>query len=125
MHVIKGHVADTPPEIELPQLLSGDRLRVVTTNTTYDFLIINGRKAELTTGRADRPSGIVRINGCTFGLSSTIKPDTLFSGGNLEFIFDDGRMTHTTTAIRELHWLRIGSEVASACLSGNLLRVFV
>jgi hypothetical protein len=112
MHVVKGHVADAPPEIELRQLLPGDRLRVVTLNTTYDFLIIEGRKAELTTERADRPSGLVRINGCTFGLSSTIKPDALFSGGNLEFVFDDGRMTHTTTAIRELHWLRTADKAA-------------
>lgn len=106
MRIVKRHAADPPPEIILAELQPGDRVRVVTINTTYDFLIVEGREAELTTERADRPSGRVRINGCTFGLSSTIKPDAIFSGGSLEFIFEDGRMMHTTTAIRELHWLR-------------------
>lgn len=106
MQLLKHHVDEPPPEIDLQQLLPGDRLRVITLNTTYDLLIIEGRKAQLETGRDDRPSGLVQINGCTFGMSSTIKPGALFSGGNLEFTFEDGRMRHTTTAIRELHWLR-------------------
>lgn len=106
MHVLKHHLDEPPPEIDLRELLPGDRLRIITLNTTYDLLITEGRTAHLQTERDDRPSGPVRINGCTFGLSSTIKPDALFSGGSLEFTFDDGRMRHTTTAIREMHWLR-------------------
>ena len=106
MQALTDHVAGKPPEIDLTQLLPGDRLRIVTLHTNYDLEIIEGRIAELKCDRADRPSGRVQIQGCTFGMSSTIKPDALFSGGNLEFTFDSGRMTHTTTVIRELHWLR-------------------
>lgn len=106
MQALRDHVAESPPEIDLTQLLPGDRLRVVTLHTAYDLEIIGARVAELKCDRADRPSGRVQIQGCTFGMSSTIKPDALFSGGNLEFTFDEGRMTHTTTVIRELHWLR-------------------
>jgi hypothetical protein len=46
--------------------------------------------------------------GCTFGLSSSIKPDHLFCGGNLELSYqlDGAPMTHTTTTIKEIHLRR-------------------
>ena len=113
MNVLRQHVDEAPLEIDLTRLLPGDLLRVVTLHTTYDLEIIAGRIAELKCDRADRPSGRVQIQGCTFGRSATIKPDALFSGGNLEFTFDDGAMTHTTTVIRELHWLRRNAQPTS------------
>jgi hypothetical protein len=104
--VLRKHVEDGGAEFDLGQLQAGDLLRVVTGHTTYDFVIKEGRDAELETDRPDRPAGPVRIMGCTFGMSSSIKPDHLFCGGNLEFTFEGGAMTHLTTAIREIDWLR-------------------
>ncbi len=103
---LKLHVAEQADELDLTVLRPGDVIRVVTLHTCYDMLIIEGRDAELRTDRPDRPNGRVRMMGCTFGQSTTIKPDSLFCGGNLEFTFEDGKMTHTTTAIRALHWVR-------------------
>lgn len=97
-------------EFDLEQLHPGDRLRVVTRHTVYEFTMVSRREALLSTGRNDRPSGKVRIMGCTFGESSSIKPDHLFCGGNLKFVFEDGRMTHLTTSVREIHWLRTANE---------------
>jgi hypothetical protein len=46
--------------------------------------------------------------GCTFGRSSSIKPDHLFCGGNLElgYRLKGAAMTHRTTAIKEIHLRR-------------------
>ena len=96
-------------EFDLRQLRAGDFLQVITRHTTYDFRIVSPQEAVLETGRSDRPQGRVRILGCTFGQSSSIKPDHLFCGGNLNFIFENGRMTHLTTSIREIRWLRVGN----------------
>ena len=93
-------------EFDLRQLRAGDVLRVVTDHTTYVFRMLSAQGAILQTGRDDRPSGKVRIMGCTFGQSSSIKPDHLFCGGNLKFVCDEGRMTHSTTRIRAIQWLR-------------------
>ncbi len=103
---LQQHVTEQTDELELTELRPGDLVRVATLHTHYDLLIVEGRDAELRTNRPDRPSGRVRLMGCTFGQSSTIKPDHLFCGGNLEFSFDEGKMIHTTTTIRELHWVR-------------------
>jgi len=96
------------PAIEISQLLPQDRLIVTTTHTHYGLTIISGREADLETNRTDRPAGRVRLMGCTFGDSSTIKPDQLFCGGNLEFTYvrDGTMMTHLTTAITALRHLR-------------------
>jgi hypothetical protein len=93
-------------EFDLSQLSPGDVLKVVTQNTGYLLTVIGGREAELVCSRAGRPKGRVRIMGCTFGRSSSIKPDHLFCGGNLELTYDlEGvPMTHTTTEIREIYW---------------------
>ena len=104
--VLKQHLEDDAEEFDLRQLQPGDLLRVVTGHTRYDLLSIAGRDAQLTTDHPNRPSGKVKIMGCTFGQSSSIKPDHLFCGGSLEFTFEEGRMTHLTTAIKEIHWLR-------------------
>ena len=104
--ILKQNIEEGEAEFDLRQLEPGDLLRVVTRHTRYDLISISGRDAELATDHPDRPSGKVKIMGCTFGRSSSIKPDHLFCGGNLELTFDEGRMTHLTTAIREIHWLR-------------------
>ena len=91
---------------DLNQLQSGDVLQVFTDHTTYAFRLTAARDAELVTTRSDRPSGRVRIMGCTVGLSSTISPDHLWCGGNLEFLHDDGHQTCTTTTIRGIQLIR-------------------
>jgi hypothetical protein len=105
---LEGAAKNCGDEFDLTQLASGDELRVTSENTVYLFRMVGSRDATLVTDRPDRPSDRVRLMGCTFGLSSTIRPDHLFCGGNLEFTFERGqaRMTHTTTAIRRIDWLR-------------------
>jgi len=95
-------------ELDLSLLRSRDVVRIVTKNSEYVLKIVKGREAELTCTRAGRPNGWVRIMGCTFGRSSSIKPDHLFCGGNLELSYrlKGAAMTHRTTAIKEIHLRR-------------------
>ncbi len=108
LKVIADYTERDGPELDLTLLLPQDRLVVTTRHTHYAFVIVEDRDADLETNRPDRPSGRVRLMGCTFGDSSSIKPDHLFCGGNLEFTYDrDGvRITHLTTAIVALRHLR-------------------
>ncbi|MGA3170717.1 MAG: hypothetical protein ABSE62_06855 [Chthoniobacteraceae bacterium] len=99
---IKENVGNGDDEFELSQLEPGDLLRIVTEHTRYDFVFVAGRDADLRTDREDRPHGRVRIMGCTFGSSATIKPDHLFCGGRLEFTFNDGAATYLTSGIKEI-----------------------
>lgn len=93
-------------ELDLASMKTGDRLIVLTERTAYSFTMCADRAAELRTNRTDRPAGRVVIHGCTFGRSSTIKPDRLFCGGNLEFAHGEPRQIFTTTAIRALQLLQ-------------------
>lgn len=106
---LRAHSALGLPEINLNTLRPGDRLMVETLQTRYGFEWRDNGAVELTTNRSDRPRGAVRIQGCTFGQSSSIKPGQLFCGGNLEYVSDNGRMVHRTTAIRSLVLLRRSS----------------
>lgn len=103
---LRHHSALGLPEVDLASLGKGDRLIVETLHTRYGFEWNPDGSITLATNRADRPSGVVRIQGCTFGQSSTIKPGALFCGGNLEYLSQGGKMRHTTTAIRSLVLLR-------------------
>ena len=105
---LKANEEKIGDEFDLNQLASGDELIVRTRHTDYGFKIICDRVADLSCSRADRPHAQVKIMGCTFGKSSSIKPDHLFCGGNLEFTCDiDGRrMVHKTTAIKAIYWRR-------------------
>ena len=93
-------------ELSLSGFQAGDVVVVQTLHTRYVLCWQADGSAELTTDRPDRPAGRVRVNGCTFGASSTIKPDALFTGGNLEFVSHDAALQHRTTSIQSLHWLR-------------------
>jgi hypothetical protein len=104
--VLQAHVEGDGQRFDLNTVLPGDVLRVVTRHTVYVFAMTGKREGELRTDRADRPAGSVQIVGCTFGLSSTISPDLLFCGGNLEFRHDAGTLTCTTTAIRAIQHVR-------------------
>ena len=105
---LQEHGANEHAELDLQELRPGDLLHVGTLNTLYTFRIREDRFADMITDRPNRPAGRVKIMGCTFGLSTTISPDHLFCGGNLEFTFhrDGMRMTHTTSAIRRLQSVR-------------------
>jgi hypothetical protein len=103
---IRAHSALGLPEIELRTLRPGDRLLVETLHTRYGFEWQPDGEVELVTNRTDRPSGRVRIQGCAFGQSSSIKPAALFCGGNLEYLSTGGTMRHRTTAIRSIVLLR-------------------
>jgi len=106
-HWLKQHATRSQEEFHLEKLAPGDQLRVVTKNTIYDFVMGEGRDGILKTNRPDRPQGLARIMGCTFGLSSTIKPDYLFCGGSLEFTFQNGKFIHNTSPITAIYWLRV------------------
>lgn len=93
-------------ELDLSQLRLGDRLLVRTRNTSYLFVMTGEHTAQLSSDRADRPSGPVQIQGCVFGQSRMIKPGHLFCGGGLEITFDGGRQTFTTTAIEAIQLLK-------------------
>lgn len=95
-------------ELELAELGPGDVLKIVTQNSDYFLTIVEERAAVLTCSEPGRPAGPVQIMGCTFGQSSSIKPDHLFCGGNLELRYqlDGAPMKHTTTAIQEIHLRR-------------------
>lgn len=101
--------AATGDQFDLRQLEASDHLRVTSSHTVYTFRIVDPvmRDVVVESNREDRPSGPARIMGCTFGLSSSIKPDHLFCGGNLEFTHQNGERIHTTTAIRKVEWLRV------------------
>ncbi len=96
------------PAIDITQLQPGDQLIVSSRKTHYKFTMITDRIADLETVRADRPSGRVQLMGCTFGASTSIKPDQLFVGGNLEFthVREGVQRTHLTTSIVALRHLR-------------------
>ncbi|MBM3855083.1 MAG: hypothetical protein FJ399_18330 [Verrucomicrobia bacterium] len=100
---LRKHVAEALPEIQLSTLQPGDRLVVLTDHTAYTLVMRGNYEADLTTNRPDRPSGRVLIHGCTFGASSSIKPDHVFCGGNLEFAHgENNSKVTTTTTIRAL-----------------------
>ncbi|PYL59545.1 MAG: hypothetical protein DMF24_12935 [Verrucomicrobia bacterium] len=100
---LKASAEKVGDQLELGDVRPGDELRVVTRHTDYVFAILDNRTANLTCLRFDRPHARVKIMGCTFGNSSSIKPDHLFCGGNLEFAYElDGAAK--TTAIQAIYW---------------------
>jgi hypothetical protein len=105
---LKSNEGKLGDELELSQLEPGDLLRIVTLHSEYFLTMVKGREATLVCPQPGRPAGTVSIMGCTFGLSSSIKPDHLFCGGNLELSYqvEGVSMTHTTTAIKEIHLQR-------------------
>jgi hypothetical protein len=92
-------------ELTLADLATGDRVIIKTRNTVYLFTWKSADLADLRSNKAKAPSGPVRIMGCSFGLSSSIRPDALFCGGNLEFTHSKGEKTWTTSPIEEIHLL--------------------
>ena len=103
---LRRHAASGIAELDLRTVQPGDKLLVLTLHTAYTFAMLGQDEARLTTNRADRPAGLVRINGCTFGASSAIKPARLFCGGNLEFVHREKQLTYTTTEIRAVQLTR-------------------
>jgi len=107
LSLLAKHAGQGLPEIDLTKIGEGDVLIVTTKNSRYAFRWGQNGEAELLTNRGtERPTGRVRIHGCGFGQSSTIKPGALFCGGNLEYVSENGAMTHRTTVIRSLELLR-------------------
>jgi hypothetical protein len=96
-------------ELELSQLVAGDRLLVRTRNTHYLFLMTGAHTAYLTTDRADRPTGQVQIQGCVFGQSRMIKPGHLFCGGGLEILLTASGEVFTTAPIKAMQLVKMSS----------------
>ena len=106
---VKSKNAKLGSELDLSLLEPGDVLKVLTRNSEYILKIAKAGEADLSCRQPGRPSGRVRILGCTFGRSSSIKPDHLFCGGNLELSYrvDGAAMTHRTTTIKEIQLRRV------------------
>ncbi len=113
--------AELGDEFDLTELQVDDQLRVTTGSTVYTFRIVDPKMRDVTVeaDRENRPSGRARIMGCVFGMGSSIKPDHLFCGGNLEFTHKEGKRTHTTTAIRKVEWMRVEREGISNIEQGT------
>jgi hypothetical protein len=90
-------------ELSLASIVSGDRVVIKTRNTLYMFVWKSLDEADLRTNDPDAPAGPVRIMGCTFGMSSSVRPDAFVCGANLEFTHAGGEKTWTTSPIREIH----------------------
>ncbi len=108
LRYVKSTKGKLGEELDLSQLKPGDLVKVVTRNSEYRLTIVKNRDAVLICEQPGRPEGRVRIMGCAFGRSSSIKPDHLFCGGNLELSYrlKGAAMTHRTTAIKEIHLRR-------------------
>jgi hypothetical protein len=78
---------------------------IKTRNSLYLFTWKSGDEADVRSNDPKAPIGPVRIMGCSFGLSSSIRPDAIFCGGNLEFTHAKGEKTWTTSPIEEIHLL--------------------
>jgi len=102
---LKSLPESSQKELELAAIAPGDRVLIKTRNTHYLFTWQSDDSAELRANNRKAPCGQVRIMGCSFGLSSSIRPDALFCGGNLEFTHSKGERTWTTSAIEEIYLL--------------------
>ena len=111
LRYLKSKDSKLGDELDLADLRPGDVLKVMTRHADYLLTIGKGRDAVLRCSKPGRPEGAVRIMGCTFGRSSSIKPDHLFCGGNLELSYrlEGAAMTHRTTAIKEIQLRRVRS----------------
>jgi hypothetical protein len=106
---LASHASVKQDEISLSSVEPGDRILVKTRNTHYLLSWQSADHSELRTNSSRAPSGLVRIMGCSFGLSSSIRPDALFCGGNLELTYADGEKRWTTSAIEEIQLLHNSS----------------
>ena len=111
LRYLKSKAGTLGHELDLSELRPGDVLKVVTRHADYVLTMAKGRNADLSCSQPNRPAGPVKILGCTFGQSSSIKPDHLFCGGNLELSYrvEGAAMTHRTTTIKEIQLRRIKS----------------
>lgn len=102
---LKSLPASFEQELQLSAIVPGDRVLIKTRNTAYLLAWTGVDTADLRADDAKAPSGPVRIMGCSFGMSSSIRPDAFFCGGNLEFTHSRAEKTWTTSPIQEIHLL--------------------
>ena len=102
---VQSLAKDSLPEVELRKMKSGDCVLLKTRNTFYLLEWKTDDLVELRSNKAKAPSGPVQIMGCTFGQSSSIRPDLLTCGANLELTYNNGHRTWTTSVIDEIHYL--------------------
>jgi hypothetical protein len=93
-------------ELDLRRIKAGDCVVVKTRNTLYLLEWKTSDAVELRSNNPATPTGPVRVMGCTFGLSTSIRPDFLACGNNLELTYNDGHRTWTTSPIEEIHHLQ-------------------
>ena len=98
--------ADFGDRLDVSSLKAGDVILVATEHTHYRLEVTDARElmVKVSSDRPDRPDREMRLMGCTIGASSSISPDSLFCGGNLEMNWnEDGELhTFTTTSIQKL-----------------------
>lgn len=96
------HLVHGPSEIDLRQILPGDRILVATRNTRYTLEWREDGTVLLSSDRPDRPWGPVNIVGCVFRKSKALARGVLFCGGAMEYDSTAGKVRHRTTPITAL-----------------------
>jgi hypothetical protein len=97
------YIPTAKPEIKLWSLQEGDVLVACTKNTRYEFRWFNNGSASLTTSRDEgREARRVRLLGCTMDNADGFRAGVVFCGGNLDFVSDEGRVSHHTTPVQTL-----------------------
>lgn len=97
--------------IDLKSLREDDQILVTTCNSQYHLTVLESveRLVKMKSSRENAPEGSMTLMGCALGQSSSLSPDSLFCGGNLELNFrsQSGElMTHTTSQIKEIKILQ-------------------
>ena len=99
--------ADFGDKLDLSILQMGDALLVESHNSRYQLVCEDAaeRWFDVRCNQAQRPQGWMRLMGCTVGQSSSISPDALFCGGNLELrqtLSENETLIHRTSTIRKI-----------------------
>jgi hypothetical protein len=108
--VLRSNVESNQDEFDLRTISIGDEVRVKTLNSLYKMVICEKKSAILSCDQTGRPEGLVRIQGCAFGQSSSIKPDFLFCGGSMELFFLNENIIYRTSTIMNIYHIKIDRE---------------
>jgi hypothetical protein len=105
--LIRSISKESSIELDLRWMGPNDRVVVKTQNSIYLLTWLQDGTVEICSNREKGPQGLVQIMGTTFGLSSSIRPDVISCGANLELNYNNGDKTWTTSTVTEIHHLRL------------------
>ena len=109
------YVPTAKSEVKLWSLQEGDVLVACTKNTRYEFRWFSNGSSLLSTSRDEgRPPRRVRLLGCSIDKADTFRAGVVFCGGNLDFVSDEGAVSHHTTAVQSLQIVKRSENMSSA-----------